>query len=53
MAAAAESDSRPTAPAAVVLVVVPVSVTHSLDDFASLPCVRATGPDGGVPEARP
>ena len=30
MAAAPESDSRPTAPAAVVLVVVPVSVTHSL-----------------------
>jgi hypothetical protein len=38
---------------ALVLAVMPVSITHSLDDFASLACVRASGPAFGVPEARP
>ena len=54
MAAAPESDSRPTAPAAVVLVVVPVSVTHSLS-MTSRPLALRPGPrpGRGVPEARP
>jgi hypothetical protein len=33
--------------------VVPVFLTHSLDDFASLPEIRATGPNGEVPQASP
>ena len=33
--------------------VVPVSVTHSLDDFAPLPLRLGLGPDGGVPKVRP
>ena len=47
--------SRTAAPPipAEALAVVPVSVTHSLS-MTSRPCLcPGTGPDGGVPEARP
>ncbi len=54
MAAAPESDSGPPDSRLLVLVVVPVSVTHSRSMTSRLlHCVRAIGPDGGVPEARP
>src|ERR1019366_5846934 len=54
MAAPPESDSSPASSPALVLAVVPVSVTHPpLDDFASTARSRAAGPALGVPKARP
>jgi hypothetical protein len=54
MAAAPESDSGPPHPRLLVLAVVSVSVTHFRSMTSRvLHCVRAIGPDGGVPEARP
>jgi hypothetical protein len=54
MAAAPESGSRPTSSPALVLVVVPVSVTHSRSMTSRpLRASGATGPALGVPKARP
>ena len=53
MPAAPESGSSPTSSPALVLAVVPVSVTHSRSMTSRPACVRATGPALGVPEARP
>ena len=52
MAAAPESDSGPPLPPPLVLVV-PVPVTHSLDNFASTALRPGLSPDAGVPKARP
>jgi hypothetical protein len=53
-AAAPESDSSPTAFSRLVLVVLPVSVTHlPLDDFASPASDPATGHASGAPKACP